>query len=50
MVKLENLSETQRPAVLTPDSMDEFYKEPEPWGKVQRCNRCLSTDIIFGES
>lgn len=31
--------------IITPDSMDEFYKEPEPVGDIHRCRRCLSTNI-----
>ncbi len=45
--RLNNLPEDKQPLIVTPDSMDEFYKEPE--GNVQRCNRCLSTNVHFGE-
>lgn len=34
--------------ILTPDCLDQFY--PEPPGDVYRCNRCHSTNIVFGVS
>ena len=52
--RLEHLSEGQKRElmepgsdmmIITPDCLDQFYPEPEPFGQVYRCNRCLSTDI-----
>ena len=45
--RFNNLPDSQKPAILTPDSMCEFYKKPE--GDVYCCPRCLSTNIRFGE-
>jgi len=33
--------------IITPNMMEEYFKEPED-PLQQRCNRCLSTDIIIG--
>jgi hypothetical protein len=52
--RLENLTADQKRQlmepgsdlmILTPDCLDQFYPEPEPFGQVYRCNRCLSTDL-----
>ena len=43
--RVDNLPDNKRPLVLTPDSMDEFYKEPDSEGCVHRCPRCLSVDV-----
>ena len=34
--KLDHLPEKKRPTLLTPVSMDEFFKEPDPKGTVYR--------------
>lgn len=56
--RLDHLTEEQKQQlmepgsdmmIITPDCLDEFYKEPEPVGKVYRCNRCLSTDLDWQE-
>ena len=31
--------------ILTPGCLNQFYPEPEPYGKINRCNRCLSTEL-----
>ena len=46
--KRELMAEGSDMMIVTPDCLDQFY--PEPPGDVYRCPRCLSTDIIFGES
>ena len=45
--RFNHLPEKKKPYLLMPDSMDEFYKEPE--GKGYRCPRCLSTKVHFGD-
>lgn len=44
--RLDNLPEKKRPKLVTPTSMEKFYKEPT--GNVYRCPRCLSTNIHIG--